>query len=393
MIDEKGVRIERTRGTPQGGVVSPILANTFLHYAFDLWMTRTHPDLPWCRYADDGLVHCRSEHEAQVLKDELQARLAECGLELHPTKTKIVYCKDGKRQSTYPTVMFDFLGYCFRPRLVRRRRDNTMFCGFNPAVSVSALKAMRSAIRDLNLRRQTQLTLQDLARQLNPLLRGWIAYYGRSRHRRWPLCCATSIRRCWLGRCASSSASRLTRSGRASSYSSLLLVVRASSCTGNEVWSARLPDGSGVSREAHAPFYESLGVRFPRATLPFISGQSRRGAFQLQRKTRGDRMRAKLKEIKVELRRRMHHPIPEQGRWLKAVVTGFFAYHAVPTNSRALGAFRYHVTDLWRRTLRRRSQKTTMTWDRMTRLAATWLPPPRILHPWPNARFSVTHPR
>ncbi|MBP0593662.1 group II intron reverse transcriptase/maturase [Paraburkholderia sp. LEh10] len=179
MRDEKGVQIERTRGTPQGGVVSPILANTFLHYAFDLWMTRTHPDLPWCRYADDGLVHCRSEHEAQVLKDELQARLAACGLEMHPTKTKIVYCKDGKRQLTYPTVKFDFLGYCFRPRLVRRHRDNTMFCGFNPAVSVSALKAMRSAIRDLNLRRQTQLSLQDLARQLNPLLRGWIDYYGR----------------------------------------------------------------------------------------------------------------------------------------------------------------------------------------------------------------------
>jgi len=179
MMDEKGVQIERTRGTPQGGVVSPILANTFLHYAFDLWMTRTHPDLPWCRYADDGLVHCRSEREALVLKDELQARLAECGLEMHPTKTKIVYCKDGKRRLPYPTVKFDFLGYCFRPRLVSRRRDNKLFCGFNPAVSVSALKAMRSAIRDLNLRRKTQLSLQDLARQLNPLLRGWIDYYGR----------------------------------------------------------------------------------------------------------------------------------------------------------------------------------------------------------------------
>ena len=98
---------------------------------------------------------------------------------MHPTKTKIVYCKDGKRQLTYPTVKFDFLGYCFRPRLVRRRRDNNLFCGFNPAVRVSALKAMRSAIRDLNLRRQTQLSLQDLARRLNPLLRGWIDYYGR----------------------------------------------------------------------------------------------------------------------------------------------------------------------------------------------------------------------
>jgi group II intron reverse transcriptase/maturase len=179
MVDEVGKRIARSRGTPQGGVVSPILSNTFLHYAFDLWMARTYPDLPWCRYADDGLVHCRSEQEASALKAALQARLAACGLELHPTKTKIVYCKDGKRQGSYPNVKFDFLGYCFRPRLVRRLRDNTLFCGFNPAVSVAALKAMRSAIRDLNLRRQTQLSLSDIAWRINPLLRGWIAYYGR----------------------------------------------------------------------------------------------------------------------------------------------------------------------------------------------------------------------
>jgi group II intron reverse transcriptase/maturase len=179
MVQEDGTTMERNRGTPQGGVVSPILANIFLHYAFDLWMVRTHPDLPWCRYADDGLVHCRNEQEAQALKSELQARLAECRLEIHPTKTKIVYCKDKKRKGKYPNVKFDFLGYCFRPRLVRRFRDNTLFCGFNPAVSSSAMKAMRSMIRELNLRQQTQLSLQDLAKQLNPLLRGWIEYYGR----------------------------------------------------------------------------------------------------------------------------------------------------------------------------------------------------------------------
>jgi RNA-directed DNA polymerase len=125
----------------------------------------------------------------------------------------------------------------------------------------------------------------------------------------------------------------------------------------------------------------------------FICGKSRRGAFQLQRKSRGDRMRAKLREIKEALRKRMHEPIPEQGRWLKQVVSGFFAYHAVPTNIRALGAFRYHVTDLWRRTLRRRSQKDGMTWERITKIADAWLPQPRILHPWPDRRFAVNHPR
>src|SRR5258706_6694020 len=109
------------------GVISPILANIFLHYAFDLWMVRTHPDLPWCRYADDGLVHCHNEQEAQALKAELQTRLAECRLEMHPTKTKIVYCKDKKRKGVYPNVKFDFLGYCFRPRLVKRFRDNTRY--------------------------------------------------------------------------------------------------------------------------------------------------------------------------------------------------------------------------------------------------------------------------
>jgi hypothetical protein len=147
--------------------------------SFDLWMRRTHPNLPWCRYADDGLVHCWTEQEAEALKAELQARLADCHLEMHPTKTKVVYCKDGKRQGQYPNVKFDFLGFSFRPRLVRNSRDKSLFCGFNPAVSPSAMKAMRQAIRDLNLRRQTQLTLQDIARQLNPLLRGWIGYYGR----------------------------------------------------------------------------------------------------------------------------------------------------------------------------------------------------------------------
>ena len=178
-MERDGVRTARTRGTPQGGVVSPILSNLFLHYTFDLWMKRTHPGLPWCRYADDGLVHCRTEQEAKALMVRLQARLAECQLELHPTKTKIVYCKDGKRQGRYPNVTFDFLGYQFRPRLVRSSRNNELFCSFTPAVSPSALKAIRSTVRDLNIRQLTQRSLDDVARQLNPLLRGWLGYYGR----------------------------------------------------------------------------------------------------------------------------------------------------------------------------------------------------------------------
>ena len=124
-----------------------------------------------------------------------------------------------------------------------------------------------------------------------------------------------------------------------------------------------------------------------------ISGRSRKGAFQLKRKSRRDRVRAKLRDIKDALRQRMHHSIPEQGKWLAQVVRGFFNYHAVPTNASSLNAFRYHVTDLWRRTLRRRSQKDRTTWARMTRLAKAYLPAVRILHPWPDDRFAVTHPR
>ena len=125
----------------------------------------------------------------------------------------------------------------------------------------------------------------------------------------------------------------------------------------------------------------------------FICGRSRKGKFQLKRKSRRDRMRVRLKEVKEGLRRRMHQPIPEQGNWLRQVVRGYFAYHAVPTNLASLSAFRHHVTRLWLRTLRRRSQKDAFTWKRMEKLADEWLPMPKILHPWPSVRFAVRHSR
>jgi RNA-directed DNA polymerase len=140
-------------------------------------LKRTYPDLLWCRY--DGVVHCRTEQEAEALKADLQARLAECQLEVHPVKTRIVYCKDKKRNAEYPNVTLDFLGYCFRPRLVKNTRNRQLFCGFNPAISPAALKDIRSTIKSLKIRRQTDLTLEEIARRLNPLLRGWIEYYGR----------------------------------------------------------------------------------------------------------------------------------------------------------------------------------------------------------------------
>jgi RNA-directed DNA polymerase len=174
-----GTLVERTQGTPQGGVISPVLSNLFLHYAFDLWMARTYPELPWCRYADDGLVHCRTEQEAQAVKAALDARFAECHLEMHPTKTKIVYCKDGSRKGKYPNMEFDFLGYTFRPRSVKNRKRNSMFVSFTPAVSKAAQKSMRQTTRQLNYRNRTELSLADIARLHNPILRGWLEYYGK----------------------------------------------------------------------------------------------------------------------------------------------------------------------------------------------------------------------
>ena len=143
MVQEDGTTIERSRGTPQGGVVSPILANLFMHYTFDLWMATDTSGPPMVSVCGRRAGALPNRARSGSLKAELQARLAECHLEMHPTKTKIVYCKDGKRKGKYPNVKFDFLGYCFRPRLVRRFRDNSLFCGFNPAVSSSAMKAMR----------------------------------------------------------------------------------------------------------------------------------------------------------------------------------------------------------------------------------------------------------
>jgi RNA-directed DNA polymerase len=127
----------------------------------------------------DGLIHCKTEAQAQGLKAELAARLAECGLELHPAKTRIVYCKDGSRKGQYPNRQFDFLGYTFRARVVKNRKRNSLFVNFTPAVSATALKAMRQTTREWNFRNRTELSLTDIARMYNPILRGWLEYYGR----------------------------------------------------------------------------------------------------------------------------------------------------------------------------------------------------------------------
>ena len=244
---EDGVVMVSDRGTGQGSVISPLLANIYLHYAFDLWVERWRQreatgDMIIVRYADDFIIGFQHETDAQHFLDEMRKRLGEFALSLHPEKTRLIEfgrfaAERRKRRGLGKPETFNFLGFTF------------------------------------------------------------------------------------------------------------------------------------------------------------ICGKTRSGKFQIKRKTRGDRMRAKLREIKQALRRCMHRPIPEQGKWLGQVVRGYFNYHAVPTNGQALNVFRHHVTDLWRRTLRRRSQKDRMTWERMTQLVGDWLPEPIILHPWPSDCFAVTHPR
>ena len=172
-----GTRVERDRGTPQGGVVSPLLANLFLHYAFDNWMRRTNPHIPFERYADDSVCHCRTREEAEQLKDALTQRFADCGLELHPEKTKIVYCKDDDRRLEYPLTGFDFLGYTFRPRRSKNRWGK-YFINFTPAVSNKAAKAIRQTLRKWKLHLRSDKSLMDLAHMFNAVIRGWVNYYS-----------------------------------------------------------------------------------------------------------------------------------------------------------------------------------------------------------------------
>jgi group II intron reverse transcriptase/maturase len=170
---------EKTRGIMQGGVISPVLSNLFLHYVFDIWMKKNHPTIPWCRYADDGLAHCKTEQQAQQLLAALQQRFEECGLELHSNKTKIIYCKDENRKMIYPNTEFEFLGYSFRRRPTRNTKTNQMFFSFMTAVSKASAKSMREKTRNYRFYKRTELSLNDIAKQFNPVLKGWIEYYGK----------------------------------------------------------------------------------------------------------------------------------------------------------------------------------------------------------------------
>jgi RNA-directed DNA polymerase len=178
MQDEDGHLTERITGTPQGGVVSPLLANLFLHYAFDMWVSKNLRSVRFCRYADDGIVHCKSLLQAQMALRKIRNRFLEVGLELHPDKTRIVYCKDINRRESYPDISYTFLGYTFRPRKSKDKYGR-IYENFLPAVSREALTAMKQTIRSWHIQLKCDKGLKDLSKMFNPVIRGWFNYYAK----------------------------------------------------------------------------------------------------------------------------------------------------------------------------------------------------------------------
>lgn len=180
MQKKDGSRIQREVGSPQGGPLSPVLSNLFLHYALDNWLATRHKGIPFCRYADDGIIHCRTRKQAVYMHQQIAERLNECGLEIHPDKTRIVYCKDANRTGQYENIQFDFLGFTFRPRKALNSHGRA-FLSFGPAPSGVALKSMRQTIRRWHLHLKSAYSLSDLAKRYGPVIQGWMGYYCRFR--------------------------------------------------------------------------------------------------------------------------------------------------------------------------------------------------------------------
>jgi RNA-directed DNA polymerase len=175
---QRPLGIPTDRGTPQGGVISPLLANIFLHHVFDQWISAEYPGCPFERYADDVVIHCSSQEQALAVKAAVEARLRRCKLEAHPEKTRLVYCQDSNRLEDHEQVQFDFLSYSFRPRGAKGRQGK-LFTGFLPAISAKATQAIVAEIRNWNIHRKSDKSMYDLSRIYNPMIRGWINYYGR----------------------------------------------------------------------------------------------------------------------------------------------------------------------------------------------------------------------
>ena len=260
-----GTLIARDKGTPQGSPISPLLANVFMHYAFDTWMVREFPGCPFERYADDIVAHCDSEDQARALRDSIATRLGALGLELHPEKTKVVFCQDANRPGEAEHTSFDFLGYTFRGRLAKGRRG--YFVSFAPAISVTARKAVGQKVRAWHLNRRSGTDLSGLAEEIDPQVRGWIGYYGafyrselyfpRKAHRR----ASRSMGHAEIQTTARESCQGSGLAGRGSTAPAPALRPLAPSPAHR-----RSACGSRMTGDCHVRFCESRGVRFPPAT-------------------------------------------------------------------------------------------------------------------------------
>lgn len=173
-----GSKVVRDKGVPQGGSVSPIISNIFMHHVFDIWMKKNYPTVPFERYVDDAIVHCRTKRQAEFMKVMIEERLAKCKLRLHPEKTQIVYCKDGNRRDEFPTQNFDFLGYTFRARGAKNKKGDC-YVSFLPAISNKAKKKIKKTIKSWRIHRITWTTLEEISKKIDPIVRGWFQYYGR----------------------------------------------------------------------------------------------------------------------------------------------------------------------------------------------------------------------
>jgi group II intron reverse transcriptase/maturase len=173
--------LKQCKGTPRGGVISPLLANLFLHYAMDRWLERTHSAVRYARYADDAILHCKGKVQADYVLRNPGKRMQECGLGLHPEKTKLVYCKDYRRQENHKTVKFDFLGYSFQPRTTKSKKTGKLFLGFDCAISINSKKRIAGKMREMDIEHLTYKSIVGVAQYLEPYIRGWVNYDGKSR--------------------------------------------------------------------------------------------------------------------------------------------------------------------------------------------------------------------
>jgi len=182
VLTKSGELVERQgKGTPQGGVISPLLANLFLHYAFDKWLEKTDKTVKFARYADDAILHCYTKAHAERTLMAVGERMLSCELELHPEKTKIVYCKDYRRQGNHPEVKFDFLGFSFQPRTAKSKKTGKLFLGYDCAISISSRKRIADKLGELEVEKLSFRSIVGIAQYLNPMIRGWVNYYGRFR--------------------------------------------------------------------------------------------------------------------------------------------------------------------------------------------------------------------